>query len=232
MERGSCTLCHLGNPDSERKNIAHAGLRAARYSRFTRGDTASAREGNRLLDQFACRRCHVSAGRGNRLSVNLDSSAHRKTADELAASIRRPAAHMPDFGLDEDRITLLVNTVLAGSQGRPADKSAPVTVHFNLSATKKPGVFAGKCGSCHRMLSQRNGGEGVGRIGPNLSGLFSEQYPKTFKNGESWTSRNLKTWLKNPREIRAVTRMQPVSLTAEEMIQLETLLQVTSEPVR
>lgn len=230
--RGTCTQCHLGNPASERKNIAHAGIRAARFSRFTLGDAVWIKEGDRLLDQFACRRCHVIAGRGNRLSANLDSSATRKTADELARSIYYPVAHMPDFGLDEERITTLVNMILAGAQGRSAAVSAPVTVHFNLAGRKKQDVFSLKCGSCHRILSLHRGALGTGGIGPNLSGLFTDQYPRSFKNGEAWTPQNLKAWLNNPRELRPMSQMQPVLLSAEEFRELGEILRLESEQVR
>jgi len=115
-EQGRCSDCHRGNPGSERKNIAHAGLRAGKYALFTLGDGAQIKDGQRLVDQLACRRCHVSSGRGNRLAVSLDGSVVRKTAGELAFSIRRPVANMPDFALGEEQITVLVNAVSAGAQ--------------------------------------------------------------------------------------------------------------------
>lgn len=228
-ERGGCTLCHRGNPASERKNIAHAGLRAGKYARFTLGDGAQIREGERLMDRLACRRCHVSGGRGNRLAASLDSAAVRKTAGELVLSIRHPVANMPDFGLDEEQITILVNVIFAGSQGRQTDEAAPVRVHFNTSGKKSADIFSTKCGSCHRILSERLGAVGTGETAPNLSGLFSDFYPKTFRNGEVWSARNLKDWLKNPREIRPLARMLPVMLTGAETKELESIILVSPE---
>ena len=229
VERGRCSDCHRGNPASERKNIAHASLRAGKYARFTVGDEAFLKEGERLMDRLACRRCHVSAGRGNRLAVSLDGAAARKTAGELVLSIRRPVAAMPNFGLDEEQITTLVNAVLAGSQGREMDAAAPVRVHFNISGKKNPDIFSTKCGGCHRMLSQSLGAVGTGEAGPDLSGLFSKQYPKTFRDGEAWNARNLGVWLKNPREIRRWARMQPVVLTGAEAKELESIILVSPE---
>lgn len=223
-ERGRCSDCHLGNPSSDRKNIAHAGMRAGKYTRFTLGDGAEMKEGRRLMDLFACRRCHVSSGRGNRLAGSLDAAAIRKTAEELALSIKVPVANMPDFGLVDKQVTLLVNVVLAGSQGREMEKIAPVRVHFNTSGKKSTDVFSTKCGSCHRLLSGRFGAVGVGGIGPNLSGLFSGFYPKNFKNSEQWTPKNLAAWLKNPRTIRSWTSMQPVELTNTETKDLEQII--------
>ncbi len=232
VELGSCSHCHRGNPESERKNIAHAGLRAGKYARFTLGNAAQIKEGEQLMNQLACRRCHVSAGRGNRTAVNLDAAATRKTAGELATSIRHPVAHMPNFALDEERVTTLVNVVLAGSQGRNTDETAPVRVHFNNSGKKNTDVFSTKCGSCHRLLSLRSGAIGTGEIGPNLSGLFSEYYPKTFRNNEAWSAKNLKDWLKNPREIRPGSRMLPVTLTDAEANELESIILLSADVSR
>jgi cytochrome c2 len=223
-ERGNCSGFHLGNPASARKNIAHAGLREGMYSRFTLNDVRNDGEGRRLMNQLACRRCHVSDSRGNRLSANLDGSAARKTAGELARSIRQPVMHMPNFALDDQRITLLVNTILANAQGRSVDKAAPVTVHFSRSGRQDADIFSKKCGSCHRLLSLSRGGVGAGKIGPNLSGLFSEFYPKTFRTGERWTPRTLAEWLKNPRQIRPEARMQPVTVSEAELQELELII--------
>jgi mono/diheme cytochrome c family protein len=229
VERGTCSDCHRGNPASERKNIAHAGLRAGKFVRFTLGDVAHKRAGEHLLGQLACRRCHVSAGRGNGLATSLDVSAARKTVGELALSIRQPVASMPKFGLDDERITMLINSLFTGSEGREMDKAVPLKVHFNNSGTKNEDIFSKKCGSCHRTLTERLGALGAGNSGPNLSGLFSQYYPKTFKNGETWTARNLGDWLKNPRDIQMWARMQPVVLTEREMAELVTIFPVSPE---
>lgn len=225
--RGGCSDCHLGNPASERKNIAHAGVRAGKYARFTIGDEAYIKGGERLMDQLACRRCHVSGGRGNRLAVSLDGAAVRKTAGELALSIRLPVSIMPNFALKEEETTTLVNAILAGSQGRQTDGAAPVRVHFSNIGKKRVDIFMAKCGGCHRILSRRLGAVGTGEAAPDLSGLFSVFYPKTFRGGEAWTHRNLAAWLKNPREIRPWARMLPVALTGTETKELESVIIVS-----
>ena len=223
-EKGGCIICHRGNPASERKNIAHAGLLPGKYARFTVAGRAEAGAGEGLMERRACRRCHVSGGRGNILAVSLDAAAARKTGGELALSIRHPVANMPDFRLDEEQITTLVNAVYAGSQGKKTDMSAPVRVHFNTSGIKNPDIFSTKCGSCHRILSQRLGAVGTGEVGPNLSGLLTQYYPKTFRNGEAWTALNLNLWLKNPRETRPWARMLPVTLTGAETKELVSII--------
>ena len=136
---------------------------------------------------------------------------------------------MSDFCLNEYQITTLVNAILAGSHERNADDAAPVRVHFNTAGKKSLDIFSTKCGSCHRILSERLGAVGSGQIAPNLSGLFSEYYPRTFRNGEVWTVSNLKTWLKNPRETRTWARMQPVVLTNTETKELESIIHVSPE---
>ena len=65
--------------------------------------------------------------------------------------------------LSEEQLTMLVNALLAGSQGRRTDESAPVRVHFNTLGKKNPDIFSTKCGSCHRMLSDRLGAVACGR---------------------------------------------------------------------
>lgn len=230
-EKGGCSLCHRGNPASERKNIAHAGLLPGKYVRFTLGNRAEAGEGERLMERLACRRCHVSGGRGNSLAVSLDAAA-RKSGGELALSIRNPVANMPDFRLNEGQITTLVNTVFAGAQGREAGEAAPVRVFFTTSGKKNADVFSTKCGSCHRLLSQRLGAVGTGEIGPNLSGLLTRYYPKTFRNSEAWTPRNLNLWLKNPRETRPWARMLPVTLTEAETKELVSVIQLSAEKTK
>lgn len=204
-------------------------MRAGKYARFTLGDATFRNEGEQLIDRLACRRCHVSGGRGNPLAVSLDGSAVQKTVGELSLSLRRPVAAMPDFGLDEERVTTLVNVILAGSQGRTSGDAVPVRVHFNNTHTKNTDIFTTKCGRCHRMLSQRRGALGSGEVAPNLSGLLSDFYPKTFRNGDVWTARELAGWLKNPRETRPWAKMQPVRLTDAETKELESLLCISPD---
>ena len=225
-ERGSCSSCHLGNPASERRNIAHTQLISGRFARFTLGNGSEVQEGTRLIEQFACRRCHVIAGLGNRLSANLDAAANLKKPEDLAGSILRPVRSMPDFRNGEREITAIVNALLAASaKQRSTDAGQPQVVHFSRSGKSGQDIFSRLCGSCHSMLSERLGALGSGsNIGPNLSGLYSPFYPKTFRDRTFWKEADLARWLKNPREIRTWSRMQPVNLTLLELRELETVL--------
>jgi cytochrome c2 len=227
-ERGTCTACHRGNPASNRKNIAHQNMIAARYARFSLGLASDDREGDRLLDQYACRRCHVIGGRGNRLSVNLDHATARKAPEELERSILKPVGNMPDFHINRSQSVAIVNSLLAAAINTPgsAMNSGPQVVHFDRSDGAGQDIFSKKCGSCHRALTARMGALGSGDAGPNLSGLMSPYYPQPFKAGTQWTERNLEKWLKNPRAVKPWSTMQPVSLTDVEFRELMGLLKV------
>jgi hypothetical protein len=228
-ERGRCNGCHRGNQSSDRKNIAHTGLVVGKYARHTLCDPSYLKRADSLLDQYACRRCHISNGRGNRLAVNLDASATRKTPAQLDNSIRRPVDNMPDFSLNDEQAVVLINAILAGYPSHRSSINTPSAVHFGNKKNKNVDVFTRTCGFCHRLLSERLGALGTGNIGPNLSGLLSVYYPKNFRVDDSWTQLNLLSWLKNPREIKPWARMRPIKITADELKELEVVLEVASE---
>ncbi|WP_026841268.1 selenite/tellurite reduction operon c-type cytochrome lipoprotein ExtS [Citrifermentans bremense] len=226
---GSCVGCHRGDPRSDRLRVAHYGLVAARFSWSGVPGSAPVERGNRLLETFACRRCHNAAGRGNRLASNLDLLPAGTTPENLFASIDAPALQMPDFKLEQGAITDLVNALLAGTKGSAKKgKETPRVVHFE-TAGKGENVFEKKCGPCHKVLTAALGGVGRGSVGPNLSGLFSEFYPPTVAGKERWSAPALEKWLKNPRQSRPSTQMRPVPLKKEE---LERLLQILDAPPR
>jgi len=99
-------------------------------------------------------------------------------------------------------------------------EETPVVVHFEDRERRKDNPFVKDCGGCHRVLTEGQGGLGQGDVGPNLSGLLSEYYPKTFRDGERWSADGLKKWLRNPREIRPLATMAPVRLKEEELSRL------------
>jgi cytochrome c2 len=138
---------------------------------------------------------------------------------------------MPNFHLNEEQAALLVNALLAGSRSHISDVRAPVTVHFSNATVKNVDVFSRACGFCHSVLSERRGALGTANTGPNLSGLLSVNYPKTFRFNDSWTVHNLSSWLKNPREVRLSARMRPIELTDVEYKELISILQITSGTV-
>lgn len=224
-ERGGCTSCHRGNPASNRKNIAHARLIAGRYASFTLGETDQVRAGMRLIELYACRRCHVVANRGNRLAASLDLAPSRKAPPELVKSIMQPVAGMPDFRLDERQQTAIINALQwAVVIQKPKNTIQPQIVHFSTSAAPDRDLFSRKCGPCHRILSLRHGVLGQGDIGPNLSGLLSPLYPQGSCSKNRWTEARLASWLKNPRRKSPWAMMQPVELTKDELAELVSIM--------
>lgn len=225
--RGVCTACHRGNPSSDRRNIAHQLLIAGRYAAFTLGDSLQLRTGERLIGQFACRRCHVIGDSGNRLSADLDRSVARRTPEAITRSILQPVRNMPDFRLEKAQAVLLVNALLSASARRPAGFAEQRhIVHFDRVGGAGKDVFSIRCGPCHRALTVRLGGLGQGDAGPNLSGLLSPHYPETYRGDRRWTERDLAKWLKNPRQTRLAARMQPVRLTETEFRALVEILKL------
>ncbi len=226
QEAGSCTRCHRGDARSDRLAIAHRDLVRGKFSWFALPGSEPLRRGEKLLESYACRRCHTVGGKGNRLAANLDRLPPDTTPQKIYDSIRSPALFMPDFRLGDQQITFLVNAVLAGAAkaGRTGAES-PQVVHFEKGTRHKENVFEKQCGPCHKALTAANGALGKGDIGPNLSGLFSAFYPATAGlNNSRWTAEALKRWLENPREIRKNAGMRPVPLKPEELDQLLVLL--------
>lgn len=235
QKQNSCTGCHRGNPRTTRQNIAHHGLIRARFAPSALGDTHPAVvKGSKLLEQFACRRCHQSGGKGNRLAVSLDTLPSQRTPEEIAEAIRLPAYGMPDFHLQQADRDRLVIAILVGSS--TANRTAPpvqppLVVHFNkpLGARQAKDPFSRLCGGCHRLLHETGGVMGTGTVGPNLSGLLTEWYPKTA-DGKPWERDGLKKWLENPRRLRPHTLMRPVAVKPDEFEELMRILSPSTTP--
>jgi cytochrome c2 len=221
----SCIRCHRGDGRSVRLAIAHRDLIRGRFSWFALPGSPPLQRGERLLENFACRRCHTWAGKGNSLASNLDRLPPDTATGKILDAIKSPALFMPDFKFDERQRTDLVNAILAGmlKVGR-TDGETPQVVHFEKPARHKENVFEKQCGPCHKALTEAHGALGRGDIGPNLSGLFTEHYPPTLKNYGKWTADILKKWLKNPREIRPESQMRPVALKKDDSDRLLVIL--------
>lgn len=227
---GTCVDCHRGDPRSDRAGIAHHGLVQGRFAWFAVPGSAPVERGRRLMDTFACRRCHTSRGKGNRLASNLDRLPAGTTAQEISEAVRAPALMMPQFHFDEKQRTELVSAILAGareaSTGGDKGGEPPQVVHFK-QVREEEDVFGKRCGPCHRALTATLGGVGRGSVAPNLSGLFSGYYPKTAPGGAAWEERSLEKWLENPRRARPFTPMRPVPLEPVDLERLLTLLRDT-----
>jgi cytochrome c2 len=214
VREGACSDCHRGDPAAEREELAHEKLLAGRAAAHRLPDSLALREGRRLAETLACRRCHVIGGKGNRLATELDAVVWTREQRDLVASIRQPVAGMPRFSLDEPQAEALVAYLLRS--GRPDGAEDAYRVHFSREADVATSVFERECGPCHRTLTRR-GAFGAGDAGPNLSGLFTEHYPRTAPGERRWDEKALVDWLRNPRRARAHTTMRPVSLSEADL---------------
>ncbi len=225
-DKGPCTACHRGDERTDRRNIAHRGLIPAAYAWFALPGSPVVLRGIDRIEASACTRCHTWRGDGNGLAANLDDLLAVSTPGKIHDAILAPAAYMPDFGFDETQVREIVNAILAAGarRGAPAGAEIPVVVHFEDPDDRTDLVFPKACGPCHRILSHSSGGLGTGAIGPNLSGLLTRHYPKTFAGSEAWTPEKLTKWLKNPRSVKPAASMPPVSVSPGQLDDLAGLM--------
>lgn len=220
-DQGGCVVCHRGNPATSRKELAHSGVIVGRYASFTQPSSPMLRTGFKLAEQFACRRCHLLNGTGNRLAANLDRLLWTSQPSLIRTALTDPALYMPAFYFADTDLDRLITAILAGGvKSGKVVREPPQVVHFSSKATDDRNLFVKQCGTCHKLLSQRDGGLGDGTVGPNLSGLLSRFYPPTFEENKKWDKDRLRRWLKNPRAVRKETLMRPVVLKPEEFEQL------------
>jgi cytochrome c1 len=213
LRDAACHECHRGDPSARRVELAHERLLTGRVSEHRLPDGPALREGRRLVERLACRRCHRVAGEGNRLATDLDRVVWTREQGPLVGSIREPVENMPRFGLDARQAQAIVAYLLrSGSRDQPQDS---YRVHFARGGAS-PTAFGRSCGGCHRFLSA-SGPRGSGNAGPNLSGLFTASYPETAPGKRPWTERGLAEWLRNPRASRSTTTMPPLALTQDEL---------------
>ncbi len=209
---GSCIACHRGNPRTKRLPIAHYRLIAGEYAHFNFPQSPVVASGRLLIEKLACRRCHRTWGSGNHLAADLDREYTTVQAQDLAAAIKEPAPFMPNFYFGESQISELVNAVLAADNSQSHGDETPLVIHFESKNKGRTDSFGKQCGACHRVLTPSLGGLGYGHIGPNLSGLLTRFYPQNYPAEMPWTPSGLKRWLENPRDLRAITQMPPVTL--------------------
>ncbi|MBJ6752309.1 selenite/tellurite reduction operon c-type cytochrome lipoprotein ExtS [Geomonas anaerohicana] len=226
---GSCVTCHAGDPRSERLSIAHHDLVPGRFAWFAVPGSVVTQRGRDLMENYACRRCHTSAGKGNRLAADLDHLPAGTTAQVISDAVGNPALLMPQFHFTERQKAELVNAVLVGAReaagkGGRRQGESPQVVHFQDGDAGRDNVFERRCGACHRLLTRTWGGLGRGSIGPNLSGLLTEFYPRTAPNRSAWNQAALEKWLENPRKSREQTQMRPVVLQEGELAKLVSML--------
>jgi mono/diheme cytochrome c family protein len=217
VREGACHECHRGNPGAEREELAHARLLTGRVAEHRLPAGLAPREGQRLVEGLACRRCHSIGGKGNRLATDLDKVVWKRDQPQLVSSIRAPVENMPVFGLDEGQAEAIVAFLLRS--GRPDEPEDTYRVQFERRAGASLTVFEKQCGGCHRFLGPA-GPVGTASIGPNLSGLFTPFYPPTAPGSRPWTAKALADWLRNPRVSRPHSTMPPFALSGDELRQV------------
>jgi mono/diheme cytochrome c family protein len=214
VREGACQDCHRGNPGALREELAHERLLTGRAAEYRMKVAQGPRDGERLVEMLACRRCHSIGGKGNSLAANLDAVAWKREQPQLVSSIREPVENMPRFGLDRAQAEAIVAFLLRS--GNPEPPRDTYRVHFTRGSSARPTVFERECGGCHRFLGS-TGPVGGGSAGPNLSGLFTPFYPKTAPGDRAWTGKAIADWLRNPRAARPQTTMPPVALGADDL---------------
>lgn len=221
QELGGCVDCHGGEERTKRKDLAHHDLFVGSLTHFRLPQSPVTEAGIRLLENSACRRCHLSGGKGNRLASNLDQRAALRPFD-LESSIRQPVDFMPDFHFSDESVIRLLNALLLGARNsEPTGAEIPRVVHFEGGREALENPFVKHCGGCHRMLTDRSGALGRGTAAPNLSGLLTEHYPANFSPDRlPWTRERLKVWLENPRQQRPLSQMRMRPLNEEELTAL------------
>ena len=219
---GACVYCHRGIDKTTRKAIAHYKLIRGGNASFRFDEHSYVLKGKEVIKNAGCRRCHVIGGKGNLLSANIDISVKNNNMDEILKSIKHPVEYMPDFHFDDDQINIIV-TALLNEGFDEITRMDYVVVHFEEEKGDKS-LFSKKCGNCHKIISNPSGGLGNGRVGPNLSGLYSEYFPN-ISGIDIWSKEKLKGWLRNPRDIKKTTDMPVLELQSNELKEILEILE-------
>ena len=85
VREGACHDCHRGDPGAEREELAHERLLTGRAAEHWLEDGLGARDGQRLVETLACRRCHTIGGKGNHLATSLDAVVWRREPDRRSS---------------------------------------------------------------------------------------------------------------------------------------------------
>ncbi|WP_283804954.1 selenite/tellurite reduction operon c-type cytochrome lipoprotein ExtS [Denitrovibrio acetiphilus] len=221
--KGDCSLCHRGNMESSRKNIAHFGIITAKYSGLYT-DENDVKTGKEIVEDSACRRCHIIGAKGENSAVSLDYRAKIHTGEYLADKLINTNEYMPDFHFSDRDVTKIIKYLLFASSGTVQKEAEPYVAYIK---TSDDDVFGKHCGNCHKVITRQSGGKGTGEIARNLSGLFSQYFDSDVlqEGDDRWTPELLLKWVRNPRSINKTTIMPPVNLSKNEESDLSKLFE-------
>lgn len=216
VSRGACTLCHLGDGNTSRIDLAHNNILTSNYAFFLMKDSWQVFKGNYLIKHAACMRCHIIGDAGNILAANLNISAREKDIKTLNEAIRNPSIYMPQFNFSDKHITYIINTLLNHAFYRKKiEELGYLIVHFDRNVEEK-NIFDENCGKCHKIILKEKGTLGEANRGPNLSGLFTDEF-SSIREVKKWDEKKLKKWIRNPRDIKKNALMPPISLKENEI---------------
>lgn len=211
-DAGTCVSCHRGDDHAQRIEIAHQRLISGRAAEYRIAGSRAVFEGRRLVGQLACRRCHTIEKRGNQLATSLDGIIRERDQEKLSTSISSPVENMPRFGLNRLQIEAIIAYALAVAD--ESSTNSAYRVHFS-AVRRGASRFDERCGGCHRALLAI-GPAGRSSSGPNLSGLFTADYPPAAGSGARWTPESMRSWIDNPRTVRPQTSMRPLRIDQAE----------------
>jgi len=77
-QKATCTLCHFGDGNTSRIDLAHKNILNRNYAYFLMKDSWQVFKGNYLITNAACRRCHTIGDAGNILAANLNISTQKR----------------------------------------------------------------------------------------------------------------------------------------------------------
>jgi mono/diheme cytochrome c family protein len=212
---GSCIVCHNGNGNTSRIKLAHENILDKRYAFFLIKDNWRVFKGNLLIKDAACKRCHTIGDSGNFLATNLNISTQEKDIKTLTNAIKNPFLYMPQFNFTKEQIVYIINGLLYNAFYNKSHTGGYITVHFDINGERK-NIFTSKCGKCHKVILKQIGPLGEGERGPNLSGLFTNEY-RSLQEVEGWNKKTFKKWLKNPRKIKKNALMPVIKLKSDEL---------------
>lgn len=217
--KSSCVSCHRGNPDTKRIGLAHYKIISGKFLKY-KIDKKIKEDGDILIKNLGCRRCHIIGKSGNNKGNDLNKIIKKKTTEEIILAIQNPGYFMPDFKIYDSTLILLMNALFSSSNSDTIERGVNM-IYFKRQQLDN--IFDNKCGSCHRLISDKLGFLGKSGIAPNLSGILTEYYPKT-KNLKSNTPEDIKIFLKNPRSYNKNSIMPPQEISDIEIKNiLETL---------
>lgn len=217
--KSSCISCHKGNPNSMRIKIAHENIIKGEFLMYKIDNNIKINSEN-IINDIGCRRCHKIGQYGNTKGSDLNKSINSKNIRDLTNSILAPSDFMPDFKLLPNRITLIMNGLIANSENYEESNSKSI---IYLKNKLEKNLFIEKCGNCHKVISEKLGHLGSGNIAPNLSGILSKYYPKTI-NLKTNSIEDIKNFIKNPRHFNKHANMPVVELSDEEMKEIIEIL--------